>query len=403
MKRHTCCILIAVSLFLCAVENVCAWGRAGGFVGFRGGARFGPVGGFRVGPVAGMRYGVPAFHAPLATDFGFGHVAYRPFVGAGHYTAAYAPAVLAARAAAVRNGFYRYGVFGPAWWGANVGAWRPYGWAPARYWVWPTWPVLNTWLGWSAPPIGYDYGANIVYQGDQVYIANQPGPSAEVYYQQASDLAQSVPVAPTSNAKGDDWQPLGVFSLVQGTESDPSAVFQLAINKEGVIAGNYHNPLTNTTLPVRGAVDKKTQRASWTVGEEKTTVYDTGLVNLTKEESPVLIHFGKDRTQQWLLVHVKEADAKTQEASTAAPPAPAPATGETAQITVLVPDDAEVYFDGTETNKTGIERVFTTQPVGKGTFSHTIRARWTQDGLPVDKTIKVSFRAGDKIRVDFMP
>jgi hypothetical protein len=55
-------------------------------------------------------------------------------------------------------------------------------------------------------------------------------------------------------------------------------------------------------------VDKKTQRAAWTVGENKTTVYDTGVSNLTKDEAPVLIHIGKDKTQQWLLVRLKQSE-----------------------------------------------------------------------------------------------
>ena len=73
-----------------------------------------------------------------------------------------------------------------------------------------------------------------------------------------------------------------------------------AVNRAGAVRGNYYNVLTDNNLPVQGAVDKKTQRASWVVGEQKEVVYDTGIANLTKDESPLLIHFGKERTQQWL-------------------------------------------------------------------------------------------------------
>jgi len=38
-------------------------------------------------------------------------------------------------------------------------------------------------------------------------------------------------------------------------------------------------------------------------------VIETGVYNLTKDEAPALIHFGKDRTEQWLLVRLnKDAD-----------------------------------------------------------------------------------------------
>ncbi|MBL9124561.1 MAG: hypothetical protein JNG90_13080, partial [Planctomycetaceae bacterium] len=59
--------------------------------------------------------------------------------------------------------------------------------------------------------------------------------------------------------------------------------------------------------------------AAWTVGDNKATVYETGIYNLTKDQTPVLIHFGKDRTQQWLLVRMKQPDSAQD---------PAPAGGD---------------------------------------------------------------------------
>jgi uncharacterized protein (TIGR03000 family) len=412
--------------------------RVGGF-GEVGGARFGEVGAARVGgfgevggarvATSGARVGdvgaarVNTFshvgevgvgrvstvgHVGVATDFGFGHVAgaagVRGYVGAGHFTTAYSGAALAARGAAVRRDFYHYNAFGPAWWGAHPGAWRPYGWPVTRPWGWATWPYLTGWFGWGGAPVYFDYGTNIVYQGDQVYIDNQSGPTAAVYYQQAADLAQSAPPPAAAPKKDDEWTPLGVFALVQGEQSDTSAVFQLAVNKAGVIGGNYYNVLTSTTLPVRGAVDPKTQRASWIVGDQKTTVYDTGIYNLTKDQSPVLIHFAQDRTQQWLLIRVKESDA-TAPSQQAADVAPAPPQGTakgTASVTVIVPADAEVTIDGAQTSLTGTERAFVTPPLAAGyNFSYTIRARWTTNGNPVEQTRKVTFSAGANVRVDF--
>ena len=48
------------------------------------------------------------------------------------------------------------------------------------------------------------------------------------------------------------------------------------------------------------SVDKKTQRAAWTVGDRKEPIYETGFANLTRSETTMLVHFGKDRTQQWM-------------------------------------------------------------------------------------------------------
>ena len=47
---------------------------------------------------------------------------------------------------------------------------------------------------------------------------------------------------------------------------------------------------------------------------DKITIYDDASIridsyNLTKDEAPALIHFGSDRTEQWLLVRLKNPDA----------------------------------------------------------------------------------------------
>jgi hypothetical protein len=79
---------------------------------------------------------------------------------------------------------------------------------------------------------------------------------------------------------------------------------QLAVNKQGVIRGNYTDTTANTSQVIQGSVDKKTQRVAFTVGDNTANVIETGLYNLTKDEAPCLIHFGQDRTEQWDLVRL---------------------------------------------------------------------------------------------------
>ena len=181
----------------------------------------------------------------------------------------------------MRNSFGDYGVFRAGWYGEHPGAWVAAGWAAGAAWNAATWPAIGSVvrLGDSVQPVIYEYGNNITYQGDQVYYGDQPVATADQYYQQAATLAQS---APPPDPQSTDWMPLGVFSLVQGDQADSSTMFQLAINKSGAIAGNYYSVLTGATLPVHGAVDKKTQRVAWTVGDNKTTVYDAGISSLTR-------------------------------------------------------------------------------------------------------------------------
>jgi hypothetical protein len=106
-------------------------------------------------------------------------------------------------------------------------------------------------------------------------------------------------------ADTDEWLPLGVFAMVRGEEKEANNILQLAINKDGVIRGNYNNGLTEITVPISGSVDKRTQRAAWIVGANKEIVYETGMGNLAQPETSVLVRFGKDRTQQWLLVRLE--------------------------------------------------------------------------------------------------
>jgi hypothetical protein len=39
-------------------------------------------------------------------------------------------------------------------------------------------------------------------------------------------------------------------------------------------------------------------------------VFEAGISNLTKDDAPVLIHIGKDKTQQLMLVRVPPQDPK---------------------------------------------------------------------------------------------
>jgi hypothetical protein len=180
----------------------------------------------------------------------------------------------------------------------GAAAWATSAWAGAA------WPAVNNWLGWDAvASYPYDYGQNITYQGGNVYYGSQPAGTTEQYYQEASLLASSAPASPSPSSA--QWLPLGVFGLVEKDDKTPSVTFQLAVDKEGVIRGNAVKAGSTTTLPVQGALQKKTQRVCWTVGSDTTIVYDTGLYNLTKSEASILVHSGPTSTQQELLVRLK--------------------------------------------------------------------------------------------------
>jgi hypothetical protein len=97
--------------------------------------------------------------------------------------------------------------------------------------------------------------------------------------------------------------------MIQGDRKDSNDLFQLAVNKAGTIRGNFYNTLLDTAMPVYGAVDKNSQRAVWTVGDNKEPIYETGFANLTKSETTMMVHFGKGKSQQWTLIRVEQPEA----------------------------------------------------------------------------------------------
>jgi hypothetical protein len=258
-------------------------GRPGGIVGVGGRPGYG-VGGGGLGAIAGGNTGVVSSRSPTV------NVNQQALVNQGN---------------AVRNNFNNFGSFGGNWWGRYPGAWRAAGWGAAgAAFGTRNWGALSSYCGYPAEPAYYDYGSNLVADGQSVYYNGDPIATQEQYVQQAVTIADAGRQAVAS--KEEEWLTLGVFAIVQGEQVNGNDLFQLAVNKAGTIRGNYYNALADITMPVYGSVDSTTQRAAWTVGDRNETIYEAGFANLTRPETTMLVHFGKDRTQQWNLVRMEQ-------------------------------------------------------------------------------------------------
>jgi hypothetical protein len=150
----------------------------------------------------------------------------------------------------------------------------------------------------------------VYYQDDMVYSGEEVVATSEDYAQQAETIVESAPeVAPEQS----EWMPLGVFALTQDGEASgpsPSVFVQLAISKEGAITGTVHNTATNSTQTIEGMADKDSQRCAWSVVGKSRPIMETGIVNLTEDTAPVLVHFADGQTQQWLMVRLEEPAAQ---------------------------------------------------------------------------------------------
>lgn len=224
-------------------------------------------------------------------------------------------------------GGYGYGM-GPGyggWWG-----YQPWlGYRPWSYWYGnPGWGGLLgmfSGYGWNQPYY-YDYGpgGNVVYSGNQVLVNSQPVGTPVEYAQSAAELAYVDP-ATIGQTRPEDWMALGTYTLSTAQDDrDPARVIQLATNKDGLISGTMFNKNTGKTYTVQGRVDKETQRVAFTLGNTTDLVLETGLYNLTQDQTPVLAHLGPSQTTTYLLARLPEPQHEPDDGvrTATAPPPP---------------------------------------------------------------------------------
>lgn len=212
----------------------------------------------------------------------------------------------AAGYAAVRNSFDHPNLYNEAWYEDHRGAWSAANWAAGTAWTATGLAAVASHAGYTnSTPVSYGYGDNVTSQNGNVMVDGQNVGTNEEFSQQAADLAMLGQNAKTADT--DKWLPLGVFALVRNEDQQPQTTVQLAINQQGILRGNYTDIVADHALPIEGAVDNKTQRAAWTVGENKNFFMEAGVKNLTDGEARALIHkYGK--TELWLLVRLPQPD-----------------------------------------------------------------------------------------------
>ena len=166
---------------------------------------------------------------------------------------------------------------------------------------------MTGWLvgGVSGQPVYYDYGQTLYYEGDNVYYNDEVVATAEEYAEQAQAIVAAVPEVDPNEV---EWMPLGVFALTQkdGTVEDSTLFLQLAISKEGIIAGTLQNTETDSSFEVQGTIDRESQRAAWGPVGKDWPIMETGIYNLSENEAGALVHFADGQTQQWEMERLDE-------------------------------------------------------------------------------------------------
>jgi len=73
-----------------------------------------------------------------------------------------------------------------------------------------------------------------------------------------------------------------------------------------IYTGGFYNDITDSSRPLEGMVNQKSQRAVWKFADEKNpeVLIKTGIYNLAQDEATALVHFGADLPQAWLMVRL---------------------------------------------------------------------------------------------------
>ena len=168
---------------------------------------------------------------------------------------------------------YAYPTYNAAMYSSYPNAWPATNTSNPSLYSNPGYGAVSSQLGMGQQPAPYDYGGNVVAQPNAVYVNGDNVGTPQQYAAQAGQIAAA------GNAQRAE-QPVataGVFAVAPSGQTNPTGVLQLAVNSQGALRGNLHNPADNSLAPISDAVDPKTQRAAWTVGGSPAPVYEAGV------------------------------------------------------------------------------------------------------------------------------
>lgn len=169
-----------------------------------------------------------------------------------------------------------------------------------------TWPRVAVWLPWQwSRPIYYYYEADgdVYYSTTEDYSYLTPVDSKEIFIAEAVRIANGR--YPISDQQS-DWMPLGMFTVASDDDSTdmPKIYISLAISKDGAVTGAYFDAASNSTFEIQGGIDPESQRIAWKFVGYDWPIMESGLYNLTKEESTLLIHTSSRTTETLLLIRL---------------------------------------------------------------------------------------------------
>jgi hypothetical protein len=147
-----------------------------------------------------------------------------------------------------------------------------------------------------------------------VYVNGALAGTADAYTSSVIALAHANPAASAANDQPGDWLSLGTFAVLRKEgDTKPSRTLQLAMSKSGSISGVLFDLRKDTSTPVRGSLDRATQRVVFDLGAKSGLVAETGIYNLTEDHVTLLVHKPNEKPQSYTLVRFQSPPAGAKE------------------------------------------------------------------------------------------
>ncbi len=178
-------------------------------------------------------------------------------------------------------------------------------------WTVRDWAEVSGFVGLSSLPLAYDY-----FPDDTGIIFAYR--NRDMLGRAVDQRAEAVALAHTAPAESptEPGMSLGVFALVPPVEQPVQSLVHLVVSPTGSLAGYQYDFPADATTPVRGMLDKETQRVAWQVGDN---VVETGLENLTRDVSRALLFRGDGWVQPWIFMRVPESALTSSKLPSPAP------------------------------------------------------------------------------------
>lgn len=178
--------------------------------------------------------------------------------------------------------------------------------AGTNLWRAAPWATLATWGAWNwSTPYYYDYDG-------YAYPVTTTEPAYNYSYSYNPNLnsyQSSIDSGQTTSTTGNDWLPLGVFAVANNANAaaQSNRFIQLALNRNGEIAGVLYNAATDAAQDLTGKVDQNSQKAYWSLSNRTDSpIASTGIYNLTESQTPINVRFSDGSEQNWTMVRLQQ-------------------------------------------------------------------------------------------------